>query len=439
MFPSLSRFYETKESEKRRSLSRSDEAVSIQTQKNNLLGQPDIGTNDYLHRDKATNMIQRVYRTYRTRKAFRLLIRQHFIKIFSPDHEGYVYKNKVTGTTFLKKPVMLGDEELPIHRYFVAPSNYAPARRRGGEGFALLVTVTEFVNKKIPSLPEQLLNDSKDLADILTHDYFGRFVPENVMTLVNPKCSDFVQAIELFRKMVASKRDPFFVMYLCTHVVKAPKGEEHKPKTRREKDCYFLFADSVWKSPQSISSSAVSLVRMVELINSINMKRKTIILNYAHVSQPKKSMFGVTKLMYPPPDFLFRLTDSTGAAVLGCCTVGMSLESMVKHSQQALIGSPSKDSVTEADSNPRDGRHVSIQTDDPAADRAHELAAYFRREWRVKESMHIDTFQVPDQPKHSCHINSLTGGMEVTLPKEEEVSTLYYDTTGRLLMKYSCR
>lgn len=388
--------------------------------------------------DAAVTKIQHAYRAFLARKAFRTLIRQHFVKLFSARHGQYVYKNKVTGNEFFNKPSFLGEEDLPVHRLFEAPDDFIPSRRRGGVGFALIVTVQEFINNKIPPLPEQVLEDHKNISESLTHDYIARLIPENVVSLMNPKCNELYQAFDSLKKMMNQRKDTYLVLYLATHVVTAFKGDTKRPPDKAEPSCYFLMTDSVFRSPEATAASSVSLARLIELVNTLSTPNKTIMVNYAHAPEPKKSMFGVTKLLYPPEDCLLRLCQGTKAAIIGPCTIGTKLSDTLKFSSVDLLKPPIPleiPNVLKPSDSVFPGRQVIINPEptnakSSAIDIATEkLMQHFRQEWRIPEDIQVDQYDDPEKPRETWRMNKLTGVIKVTLPSDADLSN-YLATKG---------
>ena len=59
------------------------------------------------------------------------------------------------------------------------------------DAFALLVTVTQFNNDRIPEMPVQLVKDHNILDSLLPHGFICKFKEEKYISLLNPTCSEF--------------------------------------------------------------------------------------------------------------------------------------------------------------------------------------------------------------------------------------------------------
>ena len=95
-------------------------------------------------------------------------IRQAYIKIYDKVNDEYLYKNKITGEIFSRKPRFLGKDDLPNPRLFNAPLNYDPGDPEE-DAFALVVTVAVYNNDRIPEISKQVLNDHSALEELLPH------------------------------------------------------------------------------------------------------------------------------------------------------------------------------------------------------------------------------------------------------------------------------
>ena len=371
--------------------------------------------------DDAINVIQHAYRAYRVRAQFRFLVRQSFMKVFDKEIRDYVYINKMTGNRFRYKPSFLGDEDLPIQRIFAAPLSYIPRKRRGGEGFALMVTVSQFQHPRIPHLAEQLVEDHKALTDALTHDFYGRIGPQNILSLVNPKREEFVHAFELMKKMTRGSTQAFLIVYLCTHVVQVIDGERSKGKESREKDCYFLVHDSVWSSAGATAASAVSLVSLSQLVRGCGADSTTLLLHLAHLPPPRRTLIKRSKTLYPPEDCLCRLAELARAAVVGSCCTGTRLEEAVRHSSPLML--TPFETVDPMHYLHYHGESMSFVGSPPARTSQDEeaMARHLRRMWRMEAELRNDTPAPSARPQATWSRSNVTGEIVVKLPRQEEV------------------
>lgn len=334
-------------------------------------------------RDIAIRLLQRCYKAKLARKYLKALIRDNYIKIYDKINGAYAYKNRTTGAVSFDKPVFLGDDDLPTPKQLQAPGSYdSGIDLLDCDGAALVVSCNTFKHEKLSPLGPAISIDHMNISEILSHDYIGKMKIENVISLKNPTCSAFADAIERLRQVC--KKDSFVFIYICTHVVELdvtlkpekekappPKGgpgkglkggpgklEKQKsvrrasasPATdrrastapgavaanpieakKKKEDTFFCFEDTEWKDPRTVANTSISLTRMMVMINRLPCTRKTIALNYAHVKEKPKSLFGNRKHLYPPPDMLFRLSNGTNSAVLASCTIGMPLSDCVDH------------------------------------------------------------------------------------------------------------
>jgi hypothetical protein len=144
----------------------------------------------------AVSKIQYNYRVFRARRLMKLKIRQTYMKVYDKINGEYLYKNRFTGVISNKKPALLGNEDLPDPKLYNAPLSYDPEDLEE-DAFALLVTVTQFNNDRIPEMPVQLVKDHNMLDSLLPHGFICKFKEEKYISLLNPTCSDFRVSILL--------------------------------------------------------------------------------------------------------------------------------------------------------------------------------------------------------------------------------------------------
>lgn len=281
-------------------------------------------------RDDAARVIQRLGRTFLARIRLRNLVRANYIKKYDRVNERYYYKNKSTGEILDEKPRVLGKDDLPDPRSFVAPENYEV----GGEdenmptGYALVLCNTEFPRSegRLPGLPAIVDNEFAELEDILSHDFICRLPQENVYCLKNAKKGELKDTIERLRQVVRKK--DFFVFYICTHVLTIINGE----KNNTSENCYFAMPNTVWVGkPEVVAPTCMSLSDLVKMLGKVKSRKKTIIVNYAYREPPKKAFFAPVKSVYPPANFLARLADKANCAVIACCVTGNSMSDTISH------------------------------------------------------------------------------------------------------------
>ena len=270
--------------------------------------------------DIAARYIQSAYRAKMARDTLKLMIRQNFVKLKDRQTGVYYYKNRTSGETMVRKPRILGNDDLPTPRDFRSPDNYDPGYS-DMDAYAMIITVNTFSNDKIANLGLQADADHSTFEHLLGHDYICKFRGENVISLKNPSVLTVKDSFERLRKMV--KKRSYLFLYICTHVVTL--------QTKVVPDnCFFCCKDTVWKSAEQAATTSISLGELCHLINILGVDRKVIAVNFAHLKPTPKSMFK-SRYFYPPPDTLTRLADTCNCAVLGSCNVGTSIADMEAH------------------------------------------------------------------------------------------------------------
>lgn len=341
-------------------------------------------------RDVAIRLLQRCYKAKLARKFLKSLVRDNYIKIYDKINGVYAYKNRTTGAVSFDKPVFLGDDDLPTPKQLQAPGSYdSGIDLLDCDGAALVISCNTFKHDELPPLGPAISVDHMNISEILSHDYICKMKMENVISLKNPTCSAFVDAIERLRQVC--KRESFVFIYICTHVVELDvsiRAEKEPPKSgatkdkkggggkngklekqkstlksapgslaaglrrasvapsmggpsssaagKKKEDTFFCFEDTQWKDPRTVANTSISLTKIMVMINRLACTKKTIALNYAHVREKPKSLFGNRKHLYPPSDMLYRLANGTNAAVLGSCTIGMSLLECINHNAEYI-------------------------------------------------------------------------------------------------------
>ena len=276
-------------------------------------------------RDVAIRKIQKKARVFIARKVLRKLTKLNYVKVFDRASGDTLYKNKKTATLVFDKPSILGQEDLPSPRAFQAPSSYDPGSRGGGEGYAIVVTNTTYNSPKLPVLSQACLTDHSMLEDIISHDFICRIPNENTTCLTEVTSSDFIDAFKAISKR--AKRKNFLFVYICTQALTVLKGNS----THSSENCYLAMANTVWTgNPKEIANSAVSLNTLIGMLNKIKCIQKTVFLNVAHQKKVPRSIFS-SKATYPPDDMYTRLADGANCAVVGSCTIGTSISTLLQH------------------------------------------------------------------------------------------------------------
>jgi hypothetical protein len=278
---------------------------------------------------KAVVMIQCAYRRRLARIRARDVFRSLYRKVYNNEFKNFVYQHKERDEEILNRlPKFFKYQDYPAPREYEGPFEYNPGNELTGDGFALLITCTEFkLGKWAPLKEEQvtaLNNDHDMILDLLTHDFYGKLRQENVISLKNPVVSEVQEAFQKLRKM--SRTTGFLTIYIATHVTTVIKGE----KKNKHENCYFSFRNTLWTTPPEIAESSLSMTDFIKLVNSVTTKRKTLMVNYAHLPPPRKVFFAANKLIYPPPDFLTRLSLACNCAVVTSCVIGFLIREYAK-------------------------------------------------------------------------------------------------------------
>ena len=275
----------------------------------------------------ATIKIQCIIRRYQARQRVKLLIHRRFLKLYDVETNEYVYKDKLTRLIFDRKPYIFPDEEdLVTPRPLEAPMEYDPDfDDTEKDGFAIIITVNSFVNSdRIPDLPVDTTKEHERMIDVLSHDYICKFAPSRVLGLLNPTVVEVKEAFETARKKI--RKHDFLLVYLCTHIGTAFKGE----KDNKKETGYILFHDSEWTLPIEVARTSISLTTFAQLLNNILATEKTIIINCAHVEKPSYRFFA-TKELYPPPNCYSRIADEARCTVIGNCSINEIVSETIWH------------------------------------------------------------------------------------------------------------
>ena len=239
----------------------------------------------------------------------------------SDDVDVYVYKNKRTQSRTSSYPSFLGDYfDLPSPRqhHEQAPHDYSPGIEDTTNGYLLFITTNTFSIEGWVGMPVDMTdNDHRSLTSLLTHEFIGKFRGTNTFILKDPTTKELKDTLSKLRRLC--KASGFIVVYMTTHVVQVLKGEK---ETNPTETCYFACSNSVWGSAEEIAESCISLSYFCEQLNLICCRRKTLLLNYAFVNRPKPTFFPASRTLYPPKDFLSRLSVLSRCIVIGCCAVG---------------------------------------------------------------------------------------------------------------------
>lgn len=264
----------------------------------------------------------RIQMAYRRRLALRMVCdayhNQHR-KLYDGGAKKNVYQNKRTLDVALRLPKFLPKSSvLPSPRDFEAPLEYDPGSENTALGHILLVVNNQFPLGKWPPAASELVDDFDGIKLFLEHEFIGRIRPENILALKNPTTNEMADAFKDLRRKV--RTDGFLVVYIATHVVTINKGNKELP----EENAYFAFRNSIWSPKKNIETidTSISLTQLSVWMNSIACREKSIFVNFAHAPAPRKTLFPSSKYVYPPSDFVFRLSNMCHCPVVASCSNG---------------------------------------------------------------------------------------------------------------------
>lgn len=269
--------------------------------------------------DLRVRTIQKAFRSMRARRLVRELVAAHFVKEYDRDRDRFYYRNKLTGVRQRKKPMLLGDIDLPTPRVFYAPRDYS-AGTSDVRQFALVLYCGSFDDSKsFPTLAPCLERDHEALREALVNPFLGKFEEKNCVFVCNASAGAIVDAVETLSRLVRSTRDldldekngrSALFVYLCTHTLHVVRG--------RHRGTYFCFADTNAATPSSIRNTALSAKRFCELLAQVECTEKVVALDCCHRPRPKDTLLRVV-LPYPPKDLYESVARDCDCLVLGSC------------------------------------------------------------------------------------------------------------------------
>jgi len=159
---------------------------------------------------------------------------------------------------------------------------------------------------------------------VLSHDYICKLAPARVLGLLNPTCEEFREAFADARRRC--RKHDFLVVYLCTHIGTAYKGD----KTNKKETGYILLHDSEWTQPPAVAKTSISLTEFASLLRAVLAVEKTVIVNCAHADKPPYRYFA-TKELYPPPDTFSRIADEGHCVVMGNVAINELVTDTILH------------------------------------------------------------------------------------------------------------
>lgn len=269
--------------------------------------------------------IQCIVRVHQSKQKLHRKLRRRFVKVYDSISDEYVYKDKKSGYIHLSKPLLLGDGDIQTPRALAGPNDYDPKYFVSDrDGHAIIITVSSFAyNDVIPDLPIETVAEHIKLGEVLSHDFICQLPIQNVMSLLNPTCDQLSTAFKRLRRVCKTK--DHLLIYICTHVVTAFRGEKNKKESG-----YLLMHDSTWGTTTDIANTSISLSTLILYLNSILSREKTLILNCAHQNKQQSHLFAA-KDLYPPHDFFSKLADLTNSVVISNCSTGSRISAMIDH------------------------------------------------------------------------------------------------------------
>ena len=145
--------------------------------------------------DQLIRKIQSMYRAKRARALMKQLIKANYVKEYDEDTGYFFYRNKRTGEVQYTKPVALGPDDLDDPKIYIAPPDYEHDESVV-RYFGLVITNQKFDAKKIPDLDTCVLEDHKQISEILSHPYMCKFREDDCIFLKNPSMSALVNTMD---------------------------------------------------------------------------------------------------------------------------------------------------------------------------------------------------------------------------------------------------
>jgi len=278
-------------------------------------------------REDSAVIIQCAYRCHLARDKINCAYRAQNVKVFDDAENSYFYRNKVRPFIDEFRPKFLRRFDLPSPRKNGerGPEEYNAGSEDISNGYLVVVSNTDFHIGKWGEVSEAIGSDHEQLRYLLSHEFIGKYPPENTFIMKNASTNEFKEAMENLRKNARTRG--FLTVYMATHMVTVVKGEKDNKKERG----YFAFANSVWGSNEEIAESCISLSSFIGMLNKISCQRKTVLLNYAHQPKPR-SFFPSSKMFYPTTNFLSTICEKAHCCVIGCCAIGETAKEYLKHS-----------------------------------------------------------------------------------------------------------
>lgn len=272
----------------------------------------DDGPDEDEIREQAASKLQAIYRARIAKRLLKALIRASYCKIKDELNGGYLYKNKRTGQLYKTKPKFLGKDDLPSPRTYRAPPGYVPGEP-ARDIFSLVISNTEFMQKRIPQMVKCHVYDYEELEEIFIHPFLCRVPVDNFMSYQNTSKDMFEIAM---RNMIEMTRTgAAFVMYLHTHIIHIQRG--------KRKDGYIVMKDSILKSEKFIEETCVSLTEFGEMLRAMRTTERIIFLDCCHICPQEYSTIRWKNIiMYPPPNLAQNLSRKSDSVVISGANTG---------------------------------------------------------------------------------------------------------------------
>lgn len=288
------------------------------------------------------------------------------------------------------------------------------------EGHLLIVTCNQFPIGKWSEVNEATSKDHDQIEYLLTHEFIGKINLENVHSLKNPSTNEFRETLSLLKKRC--KGSSYLVIYFATHIVKVIKGEKENPKEQT----YFAFNNSVWGKQNEIAESCISLSTFCTMLNKISCSHKTIIMNYAHQPAPRTVLFPSSKVIYPPSDFISKLSEKAKCVVIGCCSVGTKAKEYLLHSEYHIQEiTPITPTIIQTTSQQTTSSHTNSQhVFNPFHNTNkilyNKMLSELMKEWGIAAFPEVTRSVRPVKPSATWEREE--GMLSVTLPDQKQVS-----------------
>lgn len=292
--------------------------------------------------DAKIRYIQKKFRSRRARRFVRELVLSAYAKEYDSQSGAFHYRNKRTGATQQKKPLVLGDDDLPDPTIYYAPTGYqttpSPFRQ-----FALVAHCTEFADRKLPNLPNCLINDHRTLRHLIVNPYVMKYREEDCIFSLNATAKAVLASLKMLLEKIqiatniektgvgTSQESQLVVfIYVCTHSVQIMKSVHRAT--------YFCFTDTNASSPGLLRQTSISVRQFTQILARMKCQSKFVVLDCCHCERPTDSFLKVLHL-YPQSDLYRTVANKGKCQVLGSCKLGPSCSAPRKSEDRSTLQS----------------------------------------------------------------------------------------------------